>query len=273
MPSRPLSHSGQETGNKPLAAECDFHCDLETAVFLRYSTVCLIPAPHRRRHRYLRCRNETDANKTPEREAILAALAEAPRRKAASAVGNRLSPLPPPTSGRRFEVNPPRIALDALFDRIYVIRVSLKLTPQVLPRWLVQDIFRTAKSLLPSAPAFTIRRDQSRPHLLLVPGSDLAREAGGPEGQLTAAGQDFERAISRRISEARFTRCTPCPALRRSRPRHPDDTAVTQGFSPVCSSPQGTKCHVWTTPSKQGRSGMCAAVGCGHVSGLRCAAL
>ena len=35
----------------------------------------------------------------------------------------------------------------------------------------------------------------------------------------------------------------------------------------------GTKCFVWTTPSKQGRFGMCAAVGCGHVSGLRCAAL
>ena len=31
--------------------------------------------------------------------------------------------------------------------------------------------------------------------------------------------------------------------------------------------------HVWTTPSKQGRFGMCAAVGCGHVSGLCCAAL
>ena len=32
----------------------------------------------------------------------------------------------------------------------------------------------------------------------------------------------------------------------------------------------GTKRYVWTTPSKQGRSGMlCAAVGCGHVSGLR----
>ena len=35
----------------------------------------------------------------------------------------------------------------------------------------------------------------------------------------------------------------------------------------------GTKRHVWTTPSKQGRFGMCAAVGCGHVSGLRCAVL
>jgi hypothetical protein len=37
--------------------------------------------------------------------------------------------------------------------------------------------------------------------------------------------------------------------------------------------PPGTKRHVWTTPSKQGRFGMCAAVGCGHVSGPRCAAL
>jgi hypothetical protein len=35
----------------------------------------------------------------------------------------------------------------------------------------------------------------------------------------------------------------------------------------------GYKRHVWTTPSKQGRFGMCAAVGCVHVFGLRCAAL
>jgi hypothetical protein len=126
MPSRPLRHSGPETGHQPLAVERDFQCDLKLLFFLRYSIVCLISAPHRYRHGYLRCRNETDPTKTPEREAILAALAEAPRRGAAGArVGNRLSPLPP-TSGRRFEVNPRRIALDALFARIYVIRVSLK---------------------------------------------------------------------------------------------------------------------------------------------------
>jgi hypothetical protein len=81
MPSRPLSHSGRETGDQPLAVERDFQCDVKLLFFLRYSIVCLIPVPHR----YLRCRNETDATKTHEREAILAALAEAPRRGAAGA--------------------------------------------------------------------------------------------------------------------------------------------------------------------------------------------
>jgi hypothetical protein len=38
---------------------------------------------------------------------------------------------------------------------------------------------------------------------------------------------------------------------------------------PERTSGAGTKRHVWMTPSKQGRFGMCAAVGCGHVSGLR----
>jgi hypothetical protein len=94
MPSRPLRHSGPETGHQPLAVERDFQCDLKLLFFLRYSIVCLISAPHRHRHGYLRCRNETDATKTPKHEAILAALAEAPRRGAAGArVGNRLSPL------------------------------------------------------------------------------------------------------------------------------------------------------------------------------------
>ena len=38
------------------------------------------------------------------------------------------------------------------------------------------------------------------------------------------------------------------------------------------SSELGIKRHVWTTPSSKGDLVCCAAVGCGHVSGLRCAA-
>lgn len=55
------------------------------------------------------------------------------------------------------------------------------------------------------------------------------------------------------------------PALREGRSA---DEALGAGRDVV----EGKR-HVWTTPSKQGRFGMCAAVGCGHVSGLRCAAL
>ena len=65
-------------------------------------------------------------------------------------------------------------------------------------------------------------------------------------------------------------------ALRRWRDSHlaPQKSGANVGLphtEPTCEP--GTKCHVWTTPSKQGRFGMCAAVGCGHVSGLCCAAL
>jgi hypothetical protein len=136
MPSRPLSHSGPETGHKPLSAECDFHCDLETAVFLTVlyrlfdpgSASASPPIPplsqRNRREQDPRARGHPCRSR-----------GGAPPRGGERRVGNRLSPLPP-TSGRRFEVNPRRIVLDALFDRIYVIRVSLKLTPRVLPRWL-----------------------------------------------------------------------------------------------------------------------------------------
>jgi hypothetical protein len=48
---------------------------------------------------------------------------------------------------------------------------------------------------------------------------------------------------------------------------------MSEGPRVIALSEPGTKRIVWTTPSKQGRFGMCAAVGCGHVSGLRCAAL
>src|ERR1700756_3573753 len=149
------------------------------------------------RRRYIVCRNQAEANKdAAERAAILAALAEALRRGDKSLVGNRgYRRFLKLQAGRRFEIVPRRIALDALFDGIYVIRVSSKLTPlqatlRYRDRWMVEDIFRTAKSLLATRPIFhkydqTIRGHIFCSFLALVLRKEL-------EDRLLAAGHDFE---------------------------------------------------------------------------------
>ena len=149
------------------------------------------------RRRYIVCRNDAEARKdAARRAAILTALQEALRRGDKSLVGNRgyrrfLSLKP----GRRFEIDPRRIALDAVFDGIYVLRTNTKLTPlQVIlryrDRWMVEDIFRTAKSLLATRPIFhkydeTIRGHVFCSFLALVLRKEL-------EDRLAAAGHNFE---------------------------------------------------------------------------------
>jgi hypothetical protein len=149
------------------------------------------------RRRYIVCRNEAEAEQDKaERVAILAALEEALRRGDKSLVGNRgyrrflkLAP------GRRFEIDPRRIALDAQFDGTYVLRTNTRLTPlqavlRYRERWMVEDIFRTAKALLATRPIFhkydeTIRGHVFCSFLALVLRKEL-------EDRLAAAGLTFE---------------------------------------------------------------------------------
>ena len=150
-----------------------------------------------RRRRYIVCRNEAEADKDKaEREAILAALEAALHHGDKSLVGNRgfrrflgLAP------GRRFEIDPRRVALDAQFDGTYVLRTNTRLTPlqaalRYRDRWMVEDIFRTAKSLLATRPIFhkydeTIRGHVFCSFLALVLRKEL-------EDRLAAAGHAFE---------------------------------------------------------------------------------
>jgi hypothetical protein len=143
------------------------------------------------RRRYIVCRNEAEAqHDKAEREAILAALEAALRRGDKSLVGNRgYRRFLKLAAGRRFEIDPRRVELDALFDGIYVLRTNTKLTPlqavlRYRDRWMVKDIFRTAKALLATRPIFhKYGRDHPRPRLLFVPGSDLAQGARGSAGR------------------------------------------------------------------------------------------
>jgi hypothetical protein len=150
-----------------------------------------------RRRRYIVCHNEAEAQQDKaEREAILAALEVALHHGDKSLVGNRgyrrflgLAP------GRRFEIDPRRVALDAQFDGTYVLRTNTRLTPlqaalRYRDRWMVEDIFRTAKSLLATRPIFhkydeTIRGHVFCSFLALILRKEL-------EDRLAAAGHAFE---------------------------------------------------------------------------------
>src|SRR6516164_7830232 len=149
------------------------------------------------RRRYLVCRNEAEAQQDKaEREAILAALEAALRRGDKSLVGNRgYRRFLKLAAGRRFEIDPRRVALDALFDGTYVLCTNTRLTPlqaalRYRERWMVEDIFRTAKALLATRPIFhkydeTIRGHVFCSFLALVLRKEL-------EDRLAAAGHSFE---------------------------------------------------------------------------------
>jgi transposase len=149
------------------------------------------------RRRYIVCRNEAEAEKDKaERAAIRAGLEEALRWGDKSLAGNRgYRRFLKLSAGHRFEIDPRRIALDTLFDGIYVLRTNSKLTPlQVALRYrdrcMVEDIFRSAKSLLATRPIFhkydaTIRGHVFCSFLALLLRKEL-------EDRLAAAGHGFE---------------------------------------------------------------------------------
>ncbi len=149
------------------------------------------------RRRYIVCRNEAEARKDKaERDAILAALETALRQGDKSLIGNRgyrrfLTVKP----GRHFAIDPRRVELEAIFDGTYVLRTNTKLTPlqvalRYRDRWMVEAIFKTAKSLLATRPIFHKGDDTIRGHifcsfLALVLRKEL-------QDRLQAAGHDFE---------------------------------------------------------------------------------
>ena len=94
-----------------------------------------------------------------------------------------------------FRVDPARIEDDARFDGVYVLRTNTTLSPlnvvlRYRERWGVEDIFRTAKSVLGTRPIFHKCDDTIRGHvfcsfLALVLRKEL-------QDRLDAAGHDLE---------------------------------------------------------------------------------
>jgi hypothetical protein len=125
-----------------------------------------------RRCRYIVCYNEAEArNDAAAREAALAGLEKALRQGDKALVGNKGFRRFLKTEGdSHFAIDPARIAAAAKFDGIYVIRTNAQISPLVVAlryreRWIVEDIFRTAKSIINTRPIFHQRDDTIRGHV------------------------------------------------------------------------------------------------------------
>jgi hypothetical protein len=149
------------------------------------------------RRRYIVCRNEAEAEKdAAEREAILDSLREKLKASDLALVGNRgYRRFLKPAGGQRFAIDPARVAADARFDGVYVLRTNarasaLEIAITYRQRYVVEDIFRSAKSLLATRPIFhkcdeTIRGHIFCSFLALVLRKELM-------DRLAAAGRDLE---------------------------------------------------------------------------------
>ena len=111
--------------------------------------------------RYILCRNLEEAQKdAADRQAILTGLKKQLKRGDKALIGNSAyRRFLRTTDGRRFEVDPDKVEAEARFDGIYVLRTNTGLDPlQAMLRYRellkVEDIFRTAKSLLRTRPIY-----------------------------------------------------------------------------------------------------------------------
>jgi transposase len=122
--------------------------------------------------RYIVCHNEEQARKDrADREAILAKLREQLKQGAKSLVGNKgyKKYLTAPT-GETFEIDDSKIRRDARFDGKWVLQTDTDLpAEEVALRYkdllLVEDTFRTMKSILDTRPIFHQCDDTIRGHV------------------------------------------------------------------------------------------------------------
>ena len=146
--------------------------------------------------RYIVCRNLAEAEKdAADREAIVASLRRALRHGDKALVSNRgyRRFLKAPEVG--FAIDEARIAEDARFDGIFVLRTNTTLDPlQAMLRYRelqgVEQLFRSAKSLLATRPIFHKRDATIRGHVFCSFLALVLQKA--LRDRLAAAGLDFE---------------------------------------------------------------------------------
>ena len=160
--------------------------------------------------RYILCRNETEAERERnERQAIVAGLSKQLARGDKALIGNsayrrylRRTPSASGKPGPAFEIDPGKLAEEARFDGVFVLRTNARVTPlQAVLRYRdllqVEDLFRRAKAILRTRPIYhssdaAIRghvfcsflalmlqkelSDLCRSHALVLEGADLLHD-------------------------------------------------------------------------------------------------
>lgn len=117
--------------------------------------------------RYLLCKNEDQARKNREdREAIAAALKDALRAGDKSLVGNKGYRRFLQTTGEHFTIDQDKLEEEERYDGKWLLTTNTELaardvTLKYKQLWMVEDIFRSMKSLLELVPLTTSARRQS----------------------------------------------------------------------------------------------------------------
>ncbi|MBA3278530.1 MAG: transposase [Geodermatophilaceae bacterium] len=112
--------------------------------------------------RYIVCRNEAEAEKdAADRQAIVEALDQQLKRGDKALIGNSAYRryLRTTSKSRTFEIDPGKLADEARYDGIFVLRTNARLTPlQAVLRYRdliqVEQLFRTAKALMRTRPIY-----------------------------------------------------------------------------------------------------------------------
>ena len=111
--------------------------------------------------RYIVCRNEAEAEKdAADRRAIVAALDQQLKRGDKALIGNSAyRRYLRATSKKAFEIDPGKLADEARYDGLFVLRTNARITPlQAVLRYRdliqVEQLFRTAKALMRTRPIY-----------------------------------------------------------------------------------------------------------------------
>ena len=110
--------------------------------------------------RYIVCVNEDQALKDRhDREAIVAALKDALKKGDKTLIGNKGYRRYVRASGKRFSIDTKKVAEEKRYDGKWVLRTNMKLTPKETALkykqlWMVEDVFRSMKSLLQTRPIY-----------------------------------------------------------------------------------------------------------------------
>lgn len=112
--------------------------------------------------RYIVCRNEEQARKDrADRKAIVESLREQLQRGDKSLIGNKgyRKYLAAPKKDEHFQIDEDKILAEAKYDGIWVLQTDLDMSAQEVALhykelWMVENIFRTIKSILANRPVF-----------------------------------------------------------------------------------------------------------------------
>jgi hypothetical protein len=112
--------------------------------------------------RYIVCRNEAEAEKdAADRRAVVEALDRQLKRGDKALIGNSAFRryLRRAGKGQAFEIDPGKLADEARYDGVFVLRTNARITPlQAVLRYRdllqVEDLFRTAKALMRTRPIY-----------------------------------------------------------------------------------------------------------------------